>query len=152
MTLKRLSPAGELPVLRYAVFLALAWTSVVALSLVWTFRLEERRVVDLARVHARTAIQKDILYRDWNSSLGGLYALASEKTPPSPFLDIPGRDIQTREGHTYTLVHPAYMTRLVNEMGGGQTGVGARITSLLVVRSAAPAETFLLVPRKIPCT
>lgn len=114
--------------------IAVAWTVVVALSLFWTLHQYKEEGLEEARTQARTAYEKDVIYRRWNSSKGGVYVPASEATPSNPYLDVPERDIETPLGKKLTLVNPAYMTRQVHELARASQGVIGHITSLNPIR------------------
>ncbi len=114
-------------------FLAMfgAWTLLVAsmLGVTWFYSLREEREIALNR--AVDSYQKDLAYRRWAAQRGGVYVPLDEKTPPNPYLaGLPHRDLTTREGHRLTLVNPAYMTRMVHELGKEDYGLQAHITSL----------------------
>lgn len=98
-------------------------------SLVWHFSQTEEFVLQAARTQARTAFEKDVLYRSWNSNRNGVYATLSDLTPSNPFLDDPARDLATTSGVKLTKINPAYMTRQVHELGTSITGVLGHITS-----------------------
>jgi PAS domain S-box-containing protein len=116
---------------RYIWFLALAWTIIIGTSLAWELYLTEKTVSDIAYFEAKTSLNKDILYRRWNAMQGGVYVVASEYTPPNPYLShIPERDIKLPSGKTLTLVNPAYMTRQVYELAKQEFGTLGHITSL----------------------
>lgn len=86
---------------------------------------------------ARAAIGRDLLYRRWVSSQGGVYVPVTEKTPPNPYLShVPERDIVTSSGKTLTLLNPAYMTRKVYELAQEQESFVGRghLTSLKPMR------------------
>jgi PAS domain S-box-containing protein len=120
---------------RYALLLVIAWSAAIAVSLVWNL-LELRRNVNLqAQTEARTAFQKDLLYRRWAAGHGGVYVPVTDETPPNRYLShIEERDLETPSGRQLTLVNPAYMTRQVFELGKEQYGVRGHITSLNPIR------------------
>ena len=67
----------------YALALMLAWTAVVAVSLVWS-KIEERTAtLDNARHEAQISFQKELLLLFWMNSHGGS-APATNNAPPSP--------------------------------------------------------------------
>ncbi|NBC32637.1 MAG: DUF3365 domain-containing protein [Alphaproteobacteria bacterium] len=116
---------------RFKVLTALAatgWTLAIALSVLWQVSVQRWETVELARSEARAAFEKDVLFRAWNAGLGGLYAPA-EGTQPNPWLEVAHRDLETAIG-TLTLVNPAYMTRMVHELGAERSGLLGHITSL----------------------
>lgn len=127
--------------------LAAGWTVVLAVSLVMSLDGLTRQIDELARVQARVGWARDVLYRKWNSSHGGVYVPVSETTPSNPYLDVPDRDIVTVDGVILTKVNPAYMTRQVHEMGRLSGQVYGHITSLNPIRpenAADPWETGAL--------
>ncbi len=126
---------GDRVVRRAVYLLATVWTVVVAGSLLWNLRRQNREADALACTQARTAFQKDLMYRSWSANHGGLYVPASEDTSPNPYLsDRADRDVTTPSGQLLTLVNPAYMTRQVHELGKERYGARGHITSLKVLR------------------
>ena len=119
----------------YAWFLAVVWTVVVAASLVLNVLQMKRETLEAARIQARAAYEKDIIYRRWNSNYSGIYVPITEKSQPNPYLsDIEERDITTPSGIQLTLMNPAYMTRQVHELAEEKYGVRGHITSLDPIR------------------
>jgi diguanylate cyclase (GGDEF)-like protein len=93
------------------------WTAVVAASLIWNLVQQCREALDLAYTTAITLYEKDLLYRRWAASHGGVYVPVAAATPPNSHLShLPERDIQTPSGRRLTLINPAYMTRQVYEL------------------------------------
>ena len=112
-----------------------AWTLGVGLSFAWNVSQIRRLTEDQALVEARSTLQKDIVYRKWATSHGGVYVPVTDQTPPSPFLShIPERDLTTPSGRRLTLVNPAWMTRQVQELGRELYGSRGHITSLRPIR------------------
>ncbi|WP_446009650.1 c-type heme family protein [Candidatus Electrothrix sp.] len=83
----------------------------------------------LAETHALMFLEKDMLYRAWAVSHGGVYVPVSKYNQPNPYLDIENRDV-TIAGKKYTLMNPAYISRQVYELGKDSISVQGRITSL----------------------
>ncbi len=120
---------------RYAWVLAVVWTVVVAASLVWNVVQVRHNTLEAARIQARVAHGKDVIYRRWNAGHGGVYVPLTEVTRPNPYLsDMPERDITTPSGKLLTLMNPAYMTRQVHELAEEEYGVRGHITSLNPIR------------------
>ncbi len=120
-----------------AIFAAVAvfWTILISISLAWNIRQVNKSIHDLALSEARGAYNKDLAYRTWASSYGGVYVPVSDLYPPNPFLaDIEERDITSPSGKKLTLLNPAYMTRQVHELSEGQYGIKGHITSLNPIR------------------
>jgi signal transduction histidine kinase len=128
-------------------FLALGWTFAIGISLFWNLVQLRRGTEESARTEARTAFNRDVLYRRWNAMSGGVYAPVTEETPPNPYLENDERDIETPSGRKLTLVNPAYMTRRAHELGARYEGILGHITALDPIRpenAADPWETRAL--------
>ena len=120
---------------RYIWVLAVVWTIVVATSLIWHSVHTKKETLEVAQTQARTAYEKDVIYRRWNAGHGGVYVPVTEKTQPNPNLsDVPERDITTPSGKALTLMNPAYMTRQAHELEKQKLGVRGHITSLNPIR------------------
>lgn len=120
----------------YAFGIMTVWTIFIALSVVWNYREERSEAIEGAKIEARTAYEKDVLYRRWNANRGGVYAEITASTQPNPYLDVPERDIVTPSNRKLTLINPAYMTRQAHELALQTTGVRGHITSLNCIRPA----------------
>ncbi len=110
------------------------WTLVVLLSLIWNRVHSEQNVLENARIQARTAYQRDIQYRSWNSAHGGVYVPITDDTRPNPFIHAPDRDFTSTSGRRFTLINPAYMLRMVYALGRGPYDIQGHITSLRPIR------------------
>ena len=116
-------------------FLFGTWTLIVAgiLGVTLFFSIREEREIALNR--AMDSYHKDLAYRKWAAERGGVYVPADEKTPPNPYLaGRPDRDVTTTTGRKLTLVNPAYMTRMVHELGAAAYGLQGHLTSLHPIR------------------
>lgn len=121
----------------YAWFITVGWTLLLLASAVLSYNGDKEALSNLALTEARTAIDRDILYRSWGSSHGGVYAPVSEKNSPNPYLShLPERDIHTPSGRKLTLINPAYMTRQVYELAKGNNAFTytGHLTSLNPIR------------------
>ncbi len=126
----------------YVSLILVFWTLAVGASLAFNVHRTYEHAREYARIQARTAFEKDIMYRRWNSNLGGVYAKITEATPPNPYLkNDPYRDIPGPEGTELTRLNPAYMTRLVHEIGELE-GLKSHITSTNPMRPANMADTW----------
>ena len=120
-----------------------AWTLGVGLSFAWNVSQIRRLTEDQALVEARSTLQKDIVYRKWATSHGGVYVPVTDQTPPSPFLShIPERDLTPPSGRRLTLVNPAYMTRQVQELSRDLYGSRGHITSLRPIREGNAPDAW----------
>lgn len=120
----------------------LGWTFFLTLSLTWSHHEELSKIEELAKMQGRTVLAKDLAYRHWNKDLGGLYAQASDKVQPDPYLFAPGRDLVTVDGKRLTLINPYYMARMIQEISQGQSGASSRLTSLRPIRSLNVADLW----------
>jgi len=114
--------------------LAVFWTAVIAVSLTWNLTEVKLKTLDYARIQAREAHLKDVIYRRWNAQSGGVYLPISKKTPPNPYLKVKHRDVVTESGLRLTMVNPAYMTRAAHELQRKEYGIRGHITSLDPIR------------------
>jgi hypothetical protein len=109
----------------------LLWTGVAAGSLWWNNHILQQQILELAKTAALGNINKDLAFRLWAASHGGVYVPPDENTPPNPYLaQVPDRDIVTTEGKRLTLMNPAYMLRQVMGENSRLFGVKGHITSL----------------------
>lgn len=123
-------------IVRLMVFgLILIWTTFLSLFFYYNYQGMKQWTIKLAETEAWASFNKDVIYRKWAASHGGVYVPPTEKTPPSPYLKhIPDRDIVSTEGKKLTLINPAYMTRQVHELGKEQYRAQGHITSLQPIR------------------
>lgn len=84
-----------------------------------------------ARAQAQGALDKDLAYRRWAASKGGIYVPVTKETPPNPGLaGVANQTFLAPWGDSLTLVNPAYMTRQVIESSNAQYGTRGHITAL----------------------
>ncbi|HYD93964.1 MAG TPA: EAL domain-containing protein [Noviherbaspirillum sp.] len=117
------------PIFRMAVLAAVLWSTVVALSLGWSFVQSERQMLQLAEVEAKSNLKRDLAFRRWATGRGGLYARVTDSARPNPFLaHIPDRDVMLPDGGMLTLYNPATMLREIKTEQAELYGTLARIT------------------------
>ncbi len=115
----------------YAAAAVAVWSLLIGGSLAWNVSHERAETMELARNEAVSNLNKDLTFRLWATSHGGVYVPVDEKTPPNPYLaQLPERDVETTAGQRLTLMNPAYMLRQVQEQHAERFGVKGRITSL----------------------
>lgn len=115
---------------RYALS-AILWTAIVLASGLWNAAETRKGVKALAHEEASAMIRKDLSFRTWIASHGGVYVAPDAITPPNPYLDfVPDRDVETTDGKKLTLMNPAYVTRQLHEHFTERFGIKAHITSL----------------------
>jgi two-component system, cell cycle sensor histidine kinase and response regulator CckA len=119
-----------------ALLLAALWMVVIGTSLVWNIYDIQRDTLEQVTMVARGLFQKDLTYRRWAASHGGVYVPLTDTTPANPNLShLPDRDITTLSGQQLTLLNPAYMTRQVFELTETSGVVRSHITSLKPIRA-----------------
>ena len=119
------------------------WTVLVGLLLLFQQGFHRREILDSAEYYARSAFEKDLVWRLWATEHGGVYVPVTEKTPPNPYLsNMPERDITTPSGRRLTLMNPAYMTRQVHDLGEERYGIKGHITSLKPIRPENAADEW----------
>ncbi len=127
---------------KYSLALLVVWTIVVAVSGAWNLYEIRREAIDGARITARAAHFKDVIYRRWSADQGGVYVQISDRLRPNEYLSVPHRDIETVNGRKLTLVNPAFMTRMAHEIQESVEGVKGHITSLNPIRPGNVPDTW----------
>lgn len=122
------------PLYTYRWLVVAAWLLVVTLACCIILWQTDHNTKALAKAQANASFEKDVLYRQWNSSQGGVYVPETEKTRPNPYLEHPEQQVRTDNGKVLTLINPAYMTRMVHELGYNHLGIRSHITSLDPIR------------------
>ncbi|MBF0283306.1 MAG: DUF3365 domain-containing protein [Magnetococcales bacterium] len=125
--------AGRAPrmIQSYSAIVLAGWTLIVLFSLFWSLHTSWDNHLNLAKVEATIHLNKDLAFRKWATSHGGVYVTPSEETPPNPYLaHVPARDVVTDRGQRLTLMNPAYVLRQVMERYSQEYGVRGHITSL----------------------
>ncbi|MDD5329996.1 MAG: EAL domain-containing protein [Sulfuricella sp.] len=129
-----LSPARRKTINQRTGWVILLWTLVVGSSLAWNIHQENAKVMGLAMAEAKANLDRDLAFRLWATSRGGLYAVVGGKVQPTPFLaHIANRDLTATSGEKLTLMNPATMLRQMMEEFSELYGVKARITGLKVL-------------------
>lgn len=127
-----------------AVYLVAVWTIIILLSFAWNVYRSHQANLEKARIEARTFYHLNLAYRSWSALHGGVYVPVTREFPPNPYLNIPNRDVTTREGKELTLVNPAWMTRQVFDLLMKQMPqpVISHITSLKTLNPANGPDTW----------
>lgn len=105
--------------------------------------LDREHTIEVEAIRAKTLLERDMLYRSWGVSKGGLYARVSENNQPNPHLAfLPNRDIILGNGETLTLLTPSNITQQAFELSnqGGETL--SKITAIKVVNPANVADDW----------
>jgi len=142
LEMKDKSETGFSVLKRYTALAIAMWTIIIAGSLAWNINNENKDAIALAKNEARAVFRKDLSFRTWTASHGGVYVPPDDRTPPNPYLShVSDRDITTTTGKSLTLMNPAYVLRQVMEDYEAQYGVTGHITSLKLLNPVnAPDE------------
>ncbi len=108
---------------------AVLWLMLLSLNLYQQVMDTKQYAQNIATRQAEMFFDHIVLVRKWNASHGGVYVPIDAGTQPNPYLRVPNRDVETKEGVKLTLVNPAYMTRQLAEMSQNQSGINFHITS-----------------------
>lgn len=114
---------------RYFIMFALSWTLLIGLLFGYQTIQKYSEIHSLALIEAQTSIKKDLAFRKWIASNGGVYVPISTTTPPNPYLHIPHRDITIEGGKHLTLINPAYALRQMGELYATLYGAKSHLTS-----------------------
>lgn len=88
----------------------------------------------LAKNEAMVSVKKDLAYRSWVASHGGVYVPITKRTPPNPYLShIKNRDVYTSSGQHLTLMNPAYTLSQMMQDYSDLYGVKGHITSRVLM-------------------
>ena len=88
----------------------------------------------LAKNEAIVSVKKDLAYRYWIASHGGIYAPITKRTPPNPYLaHIKNRDVYTSAGQHLTLMNPAYVLSQMMHDYAKLYGTKGHITSRILL-------------------
>ncbi len=116
---------------RNYLIVAVLWSLFILAIYAWNAGHRDREILELAHIEAETLILKDLSFRSWLASHGGVYVFPDANTPPNPYLkDHPQRDLTTTTGKTLTLMNPAYVTRQLFEGFTEKYGIRGHISSL----------------------
>lgn len=126
---------------KYSVIITL-WSGLIVGS--WFYNLSglENATWQAASSAALATVNKDVSFRRWGASHGGVYVPPTEKTPPNPYLDVPDRDVVTTSGKKLTLVNPAYMLRDMQTYFGDEYGIKTHLTSLNLLNPSNKADAW----------
>ena len=89
------------------IFISLCWSGLIYYFYTEQINENHQAVINSAAIEGRASYNKDLVYRRWAAFHGGVYAPATEESPPNPNLaHIPNRDIILPSGEMLTLINP----------------------------------------------
>lgn len=126
-----------------ALALFAAWLFILSVTFAMNVRTQYAHVQDMALMQAKALVDKDLIYRQWNAKLGGVWADKS-RVAPNPHLKQmrPDRDRETADRGQLTLVDPTYMTRMVFAIQKGERAIESKITSLRPINPDNAPDTW----------
>jgi len=126
---------------KYSLIIGL-WSVLILVS--WFYNLQGLKTAtwQAASSAALATVNKDVSFRRWGASHGGVYVPPTDKTPPNPYLDIANRDVITTSGIKLTLINPAYMLRDMQTHFGDEYGVKTHLTSLNLLNPDNKPDTW----------
>ncbi len=128
---------------KIAFYVILAWTLLIAVIMSIYVRQNYTYALSLAISEARTSTRKDLAYRSWVASHGGVYVPITKDTPPNPYLaHIKNRDVITNAGQHLTLMNPAYTLAQMMQDYSKLYGVKTHITSLTLLDPDNAPDTW----------
>ena len=116
------------------VLMMIGWSLIIAFFLIWNIRTEKNKIKTMLLSQAQPFFQQIVTTRYWNALHGGVYVPITQKNKPNPYLIIPNRDIETKNGLSLTLINPAYMTLQIAELALERNQVFFHITSNTHIR------------------
>jgi hypothetical protein len=138
------SPSSS-SIFRYAIFVGMALTLLVAVSSLWNIKNLDGQARYLATEEAKANWNKDQAFRRWATRHGGLYVKPDERTSPNPYLDhLPNRDVETTDGVKLTLMNPAYMMSQMTKEFEAMYGIKGKITGQILLNPKNEADPWEL--------
>jgi len=124
------------------------WSLIVSIF-VLIIVIENYRDADiLALNEAQTSTKKDLAFRSWVSSHGGVYVPITKKTQPNKYLaHIKNRDIETLDGAKLTLMNPAYTLSQIMSDYSKLYGIKGHITSKILLNPKNIADKLTIVEK-----
>ncbi|MDH5765073.1 MAG: diguanylate cyclase, partial [Gammaproteobacteria bacterium] len=107
------------------------WTMSIVASFIWNDNQVRSLIMEQANSELRASFFKDLTFRQWATRHGGVYVPVTEDIQPDPYIDyIPERDVVTPSGRVLTLINPALMVRMFNEIASANSETQGNISSL----------------------
>ncbi|MDO8453052.1 MAG: EAL domain-containing protein [Sulfurimonas sp.] len=130
-------------VIVYAFSTLILWSIINVFFAWWNVELEKKSTINDVTNIVRSNFDKDMAYRKWASSHGGVYVEPTEKTPPSPWMaHLEERDIVTTKGKKLTLMNPAYMLREMMQDYSDLYGLKGRIVGIVYLNKNNKADEW----------
>ncbi len=119
---------------KISTWIIVLWSLVIAIVMAMHIYQNYNYAKSLAINEARVSVQKDLAFRSWGASHGGVYVPITKRTPPNPYLShIKNRDVTTNDGQHLTLMNPAYTLSQMMKDYTKLYGIKGHITSLTLL-------------------
>ena len=110
------------------------WSSIVFGAILLNVKNNYGYANSLVKTEAIVSVKKDLAYRSWGASHGGVYVPITKSTPPNPYLShIKNRDVYTTAGQHLTLMNPAYILSQMMHDYTKLYGIKGHITSRVLM-------------------
>lgn len=109
------------------------WTLLIIIMIAFLTYQKYQQTEALALLEAKTSTNKDLAYRKWVATHGGVYVPITADTLPNPYLKVKNRDLNTTSGVRLTLINPAYALRQMTEQYSALYGIRSHLTSNKVI-------------------
>ena len=94
---------------KIVLYVSMFWTLLIVVAGSFLIYSEYEDARDIAKQEAVVSVKKDLAYRKWVASHGGVYVPITKRTQPNPYLShIKNRDVNTSANQHLTLMNPAY--------------------------------------------
>lgn len=124
------------------IFLTLMWTLLIVIISIINFYRNYDYAKLIAIESAKTSVNKDLAFRSWVASHGGVYVPINKRTPPNKHLvHIKNRDF-TAKGKSYTLMNPAYTLVQMMHDYSKLYGIKTKLTSKTLLNPKNRADTW----------
>ncbi len=128
---------------RSLILLAIAWTLVVATAVGFYLWSNEQQTIATVKTRANTLLERDMLYRSWGLTKGGIYVKVGTNSQPNPSLAfLPYRDIPHPDGGTLTMMTPSNVIQQAFGISNKHGDTLSKITSLRVVNASNQADAW----------
>lgn len=122
---------------------ALGWTLMVATAMGVYLWLDREHTIEVEAIRARTLLERDMLYRSWGVTKGGVYVRVTKDHQPNPHMAfLPNRDIILGNGEMLTLMTPSNITQQAFELSNKSGDTLSKITALKVVNPSNLADDW----------
>lgn len=126
----------QLPFRKYAIIESIVWTVILIGFISWNIYQINAHTKALVTHETKAFFQQILVTRSWNASHGGVYVPVTKTTKPNQYMDVPERDIISKDNKLYTLVNPAFMTRQIAEVNKEKYFIQFRLISQTPINPA----------------